>query len=364
MHAKPHVSATGIRAVDHRKSSQLDSALAPYDYAFPPELIASAPASPRDSARLLISRRGHSEPAWDTFANIGDYLPEGCLLVLNRTKVIPARLTLKRATGGKVDVLYLADRDNSILVMSNRKLQLGEQLMIGNGSHFTVQGAEDKYWLLKPSFPMDDVRQTLEDFGSTPIPPYIKHCPLSERELRREYQTVFAQEDGSVAAPTASLHFTDALLKNLQTSGIHIAYTTLHVNLGTFAPLTEDQLASGHLHHEHYHIDRPTVELLHAAKKNRKPIIAVGTTVVRTLESATDASGRIINPTGSTDLFIRDGYQFHFVDGMITNFHVPRSSLLMLVCAFAGRERILDLYHQAIEKQCRLFSFGDAMLLL
>jgi S-adenosylmethionine:tRNA ribosyltransferase-isomerase len=200
--------------------------------------------------------------------------------------------------------------------------------------------------------------------GTAPLPPYIKHTPLTREQLLTEYQSVFAKDPGSIAAPTASLHFTPELLASLQDRGIALAYTTLHVHLGTFAPLTEEQWQTGRLHQEEYHIDPQTIAVLEQAKRDGRPIIAVGTTVVRTLESATDDAGVITRSEADTSLFIREGYTFRMVSGLITNFHVPRSSLLMLVAALTGRETLLSLYKEAIEKRFRLFSFGDAMLIL
>lgn len=351
-------------AAHRRNTSLFEEEFAKYDYTLPPELIANAPAVPRDSARLVVAKQTTNEYAWDTFAHIAHYLPQNAVLVMNQTKVIPARLPLKRSTGGKVEVLYLATRDDRIVVLANRTLELGEKLVLANGAYFSVQARDGKSWLLKPSFPLAELPQIFEDFGKTPIPPYIKHCPLSERELRREYQTVFAKEAGSVAAPTASLHFTPELLRSIAARGITLAYVTLHVNLGTFAPLTDAQMIAEKLHEEWYEIDINTAALISDAKAAGRPIIAVGTTAVRTLESACDTHGNITKPRGTTDLFIREGYTFKMVSGMITNFHVPRSSLMMLVAAFIGRERLLHLYAQAIEKKCRFYSFGDGMLLL
>ncbi len=340
-------------------------ALRLYDYSFPEELIAQKPVSPRDSAKVLVFKRATGEIFWDTFNNIGHYLPANCVLVLNETKVIPAKLILNRKSGGKVSVLIIGREEGAVRVMANRKLIVGEVLTFSDSEDiFTVEKDAGKYWILRPSFPSKDLDPFLDRSGHMPLPPYIKHSPLTPEELKTEYQTVFASERGSIAAPTASLHFTEELLASLEKSGITIVKVTLHVHLGTFAPLTEDQWTQESLHHEHYYINASAVRLLESAKKEGRPIIAVGTTVVRTLESASDSGGRIVRPEGDTSLFIREGYTFHVVDGIITNFHVPKSSLLMLVSAFAGREKILDLYHQAIAQRFRLFSFGDGMLLL
>ncbi len=338
--------------------------LARYDYDLPGELIANAPASPRDSAKLLVHNRKTDRTDWTTFAQIGDFLPKNSVLVLNRTKVIPAKMELTRSTGGKVSTLALGSAGKQLRIMANRKLKPGEILRLADDKTFTVTGEEGKYWLLTPDFPISELLSVLDRHGSMPLPPYIKRTPLSPEELKREYQSVFASEEGSIAAPTASLHFTQELLRSLEQSGIRLAYVTLHVHLGTFAPLTEEQLKTGLLHEEEYLIGADTVTLLESAKADHQPIVAVGTTVVRTLESASDSSGKIIEPEGRTRLFIREGYRFMMVDHLITNFHVPRSSLMMLVAAFTGREKLLDLYAQAIERRLKFFSFGDGMLIV
>jgi len=211
---------------------------------------------------------------------------------------------------------------------------------------------------LSPSFPIGDVQKVFMQYGETPIPPYIKNTKLSETQLREKYQTVFAKNTGSVAAPTASLHFTEELLEKLKQQGIQIEFVTLHVNLGTFSPLTEEALKTGKLHKEWYEISEKTAKALMKAKQEGRHIIAVGTTAVRTLEQSEGKAGE-----GETRLFIRPGDKFKFIDGMITNFHVPKSSLLMLVSAFVGREKLFELYGEAMKKDFRFFSFGDGMLL-
>lgn len=339
-----------------------EAILAQYDYTLPPELIAQEPASPRDSAGLVVYDRKTGSTDWSTFANIGGYLTQGSVLVLNETKVIPAKLELVRATGGRVSALAVGTTAAGVRVMANRKLTTGETLRLGAQASFTVTGSDDRYWMLQPSFPLAELDHVLEAAGSMPLPPYIKHTPLSPAQQRSEYQSVFARNPGSIAAPTASLHFTDTLLEALRTQGIRIAFVTLHVHLGTFAPLTEDQWKSGKLHVEYFSITPETATLLNEAKAAGNPIVAVGTTSVRTLESAA-TNGRIVLHEGTTDLFIREGYAFSMVDALITNFHVPRSSLLMLVSAFAGRDATMKLYQQAIAKRMRFFSFGDAMLI-
>lgn len=342
----------------------LQTLLTGYDYAFPEDLIATSPASPRDSAKLLVFERKTGKTHFTTFAHVGDHLPENAVLVLNKTKVIPAKMELTRSTGGRVNALALGVSGESLRTMANRKLKLGEYLTLHDKKGFTVTGDEGRHWLLTPDFPIAELNAVLDRHGHMPLPPYIKRTPLTPEELRREYQSVFASDEGSIAAPTASLHFTPELLDSLRISGIRIAEVTLHVHLGTFAPLTDEQLKTGLLHEEAYRIDAKTRQMLETAKQNGDPIIAVGTTVVRTLESASGEGGKIVEPEGRTRLFIREGYEFTMVDHLITNFHVPRSSLMMLVAAMTGRETLMKLYLEAIERKFRLFSFGDAMLIV
>ncbi len=357
-------------------SESFASILGSYDYTLPPELIAKEPASPRDSARLLIYNRNDQSVVIDQFSNIIDYLPKNAVLVFNRTKVIPARFDLKKKTGGNVEALMIkignhagsiepekGDAHSSITVLATGSFKPGDRLTWEDGHTFTVLKRVEKEAILEPSFPIENLHNLLEKFGKTPLPPYMKDSPLSEDRRRNEYQTVFAKEKGSVAAPTAGLHFTKELIKNIAQSGRGIAEVTLHVNLGTFAPLTEEQWRLKKLHTEYYSIDPDTIALLNRAKVDRKPIIAIGTTSVRTLESASDGS-TIVRPSGSTDLFMTEETRPHFVDHLITNFHVPRSSLLMLVSAFTGREKLLKLYDQAIKEQMRFFSFGDGMMIV
>lgn len=349
------------------------SVLASYDYTLPLGLIAKEPASPRDSARLLIYNRKNQAVAFDRFSNIIDYLPENAVLVFNRTKVIPAKLTLRKITGGAVSALLLSVQPGTLTVLASSTLKQGDKLIWQGGHSFTVLVRNNQEALLQPSFPITDLRDLLDKFGETPLPPYLKDSPLSETERRREYQTVFASENGSVAAPTAGLHFTEELIKKIaqpctrrgtgEQSGRGIAYVTLHVHLGTFAPLTEEQWKLKTLHTEHYYIDDQTASLLNEAKSKGRPVIAVGTTTVRTLESASDGSA-LVRLNGSTSLFLTEESKLHFVDHLITNFHVPKSSLLMLVSAFTGREKLLELYDQAIKERMRFFSFGDGMMVV
>lgn len=343
------------------KKSRLEKILSDYDYKFPPEAVAEKPAHPRDSAKLLVYDRKSGKVDFDIFKNLGDYLPENSVLVLNDTKVIPARIAVKKETGGVIKILYVRREGGSLIFLSPQKLFLGQKLFMGKAV-FTVLGQEGSEYHLRPSFPAADIFKFLEKHGETPLPPYIKNTGLTGREIKKEYQTVFARVRGSIAAPTASLHFTKKLLADLKKRGVKIAYITLHVGLGTFAPLTEENMKNGKLHEEHYEINPRAAKILNDARKRGGTIIPVGTTALRTLESAAKG-GELKSLIGETKLFIQEGYRFKFADGMITNFHVPRSSLMMLVSALVGRKKLLDLYASAIRDKFRLFSFGDGMLI-
>ncbi len=334
-----------------------------YDYEVPKNLIAQEPVWPRDSAKLLIYSKNKNKIFYDKFINIAEYLPKNAVLIFNETKVLPARLILKKETGGKARILYVSQKGDYISSLSDRKLAIGAKLWLNKKIYFTVIKNEQKYYSLAPSFKISALYSVLEKYGAMPIPPYIKNSPLSERELKKKYQAVFAKRRGSIAAPTASLHFTKRLLIKLKRRGIAIKFITLHVNLGTFAPLTEENLALARLHKEYYEIGKGAAEFLNKAKKEGRPIIAAGTTVARTLESASDNNSALKTLSGKTDLFIREGCDFKFIDGLITNFHVPKSSLLMLVAAFIGRQKLFNIYEAAIKKKFRFFSFGDGMLL-
>jgi S-adenosylmethionine:tRNA ribosyltransferase-isomerase len=346
-------------------SQAFEDVLRRYDYALPPEAVAQAPAHPRDSSKLVVLNRASGETSWTTFREIGSFLPKGCVLVLNETKVIPARLWLLRESGEKTGCLWVGTTAEGIVrVLAKGKFPAGEKLTLDGEKFFTVEGRNEKELLLKPSFAIEELQELLDRHGSMPLPPYIDRSPLTEEEIKERYQSVFAKTPGSIAAPTASLHFTPQLLAALEESGITLARVTLHVHLGTFSPLTAEQWENGVLHTERFAIDPSTARVLQEAKAAGRKIIPVGTTALRTLESAFDASGTCIKPDGETNIFIREGYDFRMADGLLTNFHVPKSSLLMLVCALGGYEPIMKTYREAIEKEFRFFSFGDAMLIL
>ena len=355
----------------------LERVLKQFDYRLPPELIAQKPASPRDSARLLVYNRASKKINFDKFQNLAKYLPKNAVLVFNQTKVWPARLVVQKPTGGKVEILYISHDSKFIKILANRKLSVGSELLIPqdkNKKTLKVIKKSGQFYFLKSAFPTLTFPKLLQKYGITPLPPYIKHSPLTEKQKRQQYQTIFAKTGLSVAAPTASLHFTKQLMSSLQKQGIAIKFVRLDVGLGTFAALKEKNLTTGKLHKEFYQIDKSTAAFLNRAKKQGRPIIAVGTTVTRTLESSSHLgqglkpfptkSAKITKLTGTTDLFIGNDYKFKFIDGLITNFHVPKSSLLMLVSALTGRKIILDLYQQAINNSFRFFSFGDGMFII
>lgn len=355
---------------------------ADFDYHLPPELIAQTPVEPRDSSRLLILRRDTGQLEHRQFADLGDYLPPDCLLIMNRSRVLPARLYGRRTdSGGRVELLLLRRERPGVwqaLGQPGRRLRPGIKLQLetpaDNPDRPTPPPTDEppvtaEILAVHP----DGVRTVrlstetgLDQFGQVPLPPYIRQR-LADPE---RYQTVYAQEPGSVAAPTAGLHFTPRLLNRLRQAGIATAFVTLHVGLDTFRPVKGDDPRQHHIHTEYYELPADTAARLTQARQAGRPIIAVGTTAVRTLEqvgrdqAAALARNDSLKPAqGQADLFILPGHQFRLVDGMITNFHLPRSTLLMLVSAFAGRERILNAYQTAVAHRYRFYSFGDAMLL-
>jgi len=332
-----------------------------YDYSVPTELIAKKPARPRDSAKLLVYNRQTKKVFFDKFVNLIKYLPEKAVLVFNDTKVLPARLAVKKETGGLARILYIGQSAGKLEFLSDRNLNIGSKVSVNSKIFFVVKRQIGSHYFLKSSFPINRTFEVLEKYGLIPIPPYIKNSPLSEKELRKEYQTIFAARKGSVAAPTASLHFTKRLTDKIKKSGRQIVFVTLHVNLGTFAPLSEENLKKSKLHTEYYAISRKSSDILNKAKKSGQPVIAVGTTAARALESATQR-GALKKFSGKTDIFIKENDKIKFVDGLITNFHVPKSSLMMLVSAFIGRKKLLEIYRKAINKKMRFFSFGDGMM--
>jgi len=335
-----------------------------FDYDLPESFIAQEPVEPRDQARLMVLSRATGEITHAVFRDIGRFLRPGDLLVANRTRVIPARLFARKVpTGGKVEILLLRREAPAQwqAMVRGRGLTAGKRLALENGLEAEIVAVLDgPLRRLRFSRPLDD---TLAQMGQMPLPPYI-HRPLENPE---RYQTIFAREAGSAAAPTAGLHFTERLLAELQTQGIGFATVTLHVGLDTFAPVKEDDPREHKIHTEWCEVSAETAERINRTRAAGGRIVAVGTTSVRTLETAARHArqGDVVAPwVGDTDLFILPGYRFRAVDAMVTNFHLPKSTLLMLVSAFAGRERILHAYEVAKQEGYRFFSFGDAMLLV
>jgi S-adenosylmethionine:tRNA ribosyltransferase-isomerase len=336
-----------------------------FDYDLPESFIAQTPAEPRDSSRLLVLRRETGGIEHRTFRDVGAYLRPNDVLVLNQTRVIPARIYARKPTGGKVELLLLRRRDETTweALVGGKGLSVGRSIQVENGPKAEIaeqlNGSERLIRFespIEPYFPK---------IGNVPLPPYI-HEKLNDPE---RYQTVYAHEPGSAAAPTAGLHFTPRLLADIEAQGIVLAYVTLHVGLDTFAPVTEADPEEHKIHTEWCELPQDTADLINTAREKGGRIVAVGTTSVRTLESAARVShseifSKIAPYSGPTDLFILPGFQFGLVDAMITNFHLPKSTLLMLVSAFAGRELILRAYEAAKQAGYRFYSFGDAMLIL
>ncbi len=334
-------------------------------YDLPKELIAQDALLQRDSARLMTLHRHSDRMEHRVFSDITDYIRPNDCLVLNNTKVIPARLHGRREdTGASVELLLLKRREQDIwetLVKPGKKARIGTKLLFGDGllRGEIVDIVEEGNRLVQ--FGYEGIfEEILDRLGQMPLPPYITH-PLKDRN---RYQTVYAKYDGSAAAPTAGLHFTPQLLLQLQNMGVTIAEITLHVGLGTFRPVKETDVLKHHMHAEYFQIDEAAAEKINRTKEEGGRVISVGTTSTRTLEAAADENGRLNASSGWTDIFIYPGYSFRVIDGLITNFHLPESTLLMLVSAFAGRERILEAYAEAVREKYRFFSFGDAMLII
>ena len=337
-----------------------------FDYHLPETSIAQTPAEPRDSSRLLVLHRDTGEVEHRIFRDLGLFLRPNDLLILNQTRVIPARIFAHKETGGKVELLLLRKRDDRTweALVGGKGLRVGTSVQVENGPRAEiVELLEGSERLIRFEVPIEPY---FSQVGNVPLPPYI-HEKLSDPE---RYQTVFSKEPGSAAAPTAGLHFTPELLNDIQAMGVKIAYVTLHVGLDTFAPVNEDNPEEHKIHSEWCQLTQATADAINETKRNGGRVIAVGTTSVRTLESAAFYASRIthhgveLDPfVGATSLYILPGYQFKVVDVMITNFHLPKSTLIMLVSAFAGREKVLETYELAVREGYRFYSFGDAMFI-
>ena len=334
-------------------------------YDLPEELIAQDPLEDRTASRLLVLNRETGAVEHKIFSDVIDYLNEGDCLVINNTRVIPARLIgEKEGTGGKVEVLLLKRRANDVwetLVKPGKKLRPGARVTFGDGrlKAEILEIAEEGNRLVR--FYYEGIfEEILDSLGEMPLPPYITH-KLEDKEM---YQTVYAKFDGSAAAPTAGLHFTKELLNKIEEKGIKIASITLHVGLGTFRPVKVDDVNNHHMHTEWYEVNAEAADIINETKRNGGRVICVGTTSCRTIESVADENGYMKAKTGETDIFIYPGYKFKVMDGLITNFHLPESTLVMLVSAFAGKENVLAAYETAVKERYRFFSFGDAMILI
>lgn len=334
-------------------------------YDLPEELIAQDPLEDRSSSRLLVLDKETGATSHHIFKEITGYLKEGDCLVINDTKVIPARLIgAKEGTGAKIEILLLKRKENNIwetLVKPGKKAKVGTRIVFGEGLLVgeVVGIVEEGNRLVK--FEYEGIfEEILDQLGQMPLPPYITH----QLEDKNRYQTVYAKHTGSAAAPTAGLHFTPELLKEIEEKGIDIARVTLHVGLGTFRPVKVDEITDHHMHSEFYQVDEEAAEKINRAKDSGHRVICVGTTSCRTIESAADETGHLKLTSGWTEIFIYPGYKFKILDGLITNFHLPESTLIMLVSALAGREHVLAAYEEAVQERYRFFSFGDAMLIV
>ena len=335
-----------------------------YFYELPPELIAQDPLEDRSSSRLMVLDQKTGAVSHHVFREIPSFLRPGDCLVLNNTKVIPARLMgVREETGGAVEVLLLKRHAGDVwecLVKPGKKARPGTRLVFGEGLlHAQVEDVvEDGNRLIR--FFYDGIwEEVLDRLGEMPLPPYITH----KLQDKNRYQTVYARFDGSAAAPTAGLHFTPELLDQIQDMGVELAYVTLHVGLGTFRPVKVENVKEHHMHSEYYQVSTEAAEKINRTKKNGGRVICVGTTSCRTVESAADENGQVEAGCGDTDIFIYPGYRFKVLDALITNFHLPESTLVMLVSALAGREHVLAAYEEAVKERYRFFSFGDAMLI-
>ena len=336
-----------------------------FNYELPQELIAQDPLEDRSSSRLLHLDRSTGEISHGTFRDILGYLRAGDCLVINDTKVIPARLFgHKEDTGAVIELLLLKRRENDIwetLVKPGKKAKIGTKLVFGDGIlKGEILDVVDEGNRLIQFHYQGIFEEILDQLGEMPLPPYITH----KLQDKNRYQTVYAKHEGSAAAPTAGLHFTPELLAQVRAAGVEIAHVTLHVGLGTFRPVKVEDVSNHHMHSEFYVVEEEQAQLINRAKVSGNRVICVGTTSCRTLESATDEDSILRAGSGWTDIFIYPGYRFKMMDGLVTNFHLPESTLLMLVSAFAGKEKVMAAYEEAVEERYRFFSFGDAMIIL
>lgn len=336
-----------------------------FDYHLPESLIAQTPLKNRDQSRLLVLGRKTGNIAHKHFTDIMDYFEPGDTLVLNDTRVMPARLFgLKEETGAKVEMLMLTrieDNDWEVLLKPAKRIKVGNTLSFGNGKIIAecIKELEQGGRIMRLHYE-GILEERLDELGEMPLPPYIKER-LDDPD---RYQTVYAKENGSAAAPTAGLHFTDELLQKIKDKGVNIAFITLHVGLGTFRPVSVEDIDDHEMHSEYYQMTKETADMLNKTKENGHRIISVGTTSTRTLETIRRDHEQFVATSGWTDIFIYPGFEYKAIDGLITNFHLPKSTLVMLVSAFSSREYILNAYKEAVKFKYRFFSFGDAMLII
>ena len=335
-----------------------------FDFYLPEELIAQHPMEKRDEARLLVLDKKTGEIEDKIFKDILDYLTPNDCLVLNNTRVLPARLIgSKEETGGKMEFLLLKRKEKDVwetLVKPGKRAQIGARFIFGNGElKAEVIGMGEEGSRIVKFYYEGIFEEILDQLGQMPLPPYIKE-KLDNKEM---YQTVYSKEEGSAAAPTAGLHFTEKLLEKIKGKGVKLAFLTLHVGLGTFRPVKVEDIQEHIMHSEYYKMDKETAEIINTTREKGGRVIAVGTTSCRTLETIGDIEGKVKEQSGWTDIFIYPGYKYKVVDALITNFHLPQSTLLMLVSALAGRDNIMNAYNMAVEKEYRFFSFGDALFI-
>lgn len=331
-------------------------------YDLPEERIAQTPAEPRDSSRLLVYDRNSKQIEDKVFRDIAEYLQEGDVLVVNNTKVIPARMYALTPHGGVVEVLLLKRHELNtweVLMRPGKKGKIGVKMTIGDELSFVVKDVTETGERIVEFSYEGAFEDVLSRVGTMPLPPYIRE----KLENQARYNTVYSKVDGSAAAPTAGLHFTPELLQKLKGKGVEVAEVLLHVGLGTFRPVSEDIITDHKMHSEYYEIKEEAAEIINRAKREGRRVIAVGTTSVRTLESVADENGLVKACSGNTEIFLYPPYQMKCVDALVTNFHLPESTLIMLVACLTGREEILDVYKYAVAEKYRFFSFGDAMLI-
>lgn len=335
-------------------------------YDLPQELIAQTPMEPRDMSRLMVIDKNTGEVEHKIFKDLIDYLRPGDCLILNDTRVIPARIYgVKKETGAVVEFLLLKQSENNVwecLCKPGKRAKIGTEFVFGDGivECEVVDITDDGNRKVQFKCDSKEIYNILDKIGKMPLPPYITE-ELQNGEL---YQTVYSKELGSAAAPTAGLHFTEEMLKKIEEKGIKLGYVTLHVGLGTFRPVKVDDVTKHKMHSEHYHISKETADLINDTKKNGGRVIAVGTTSTRTLESVATKNGCICEDEDDTSIFIYPGYEFKCIDGLVTNFHLPESTLIMLISAFAGYDNVMNAYKIAVEEKYRFFSFGDACLFI